>query len=61
MVGPFSVEKNICAILVEGIMINISVKIFELEAVVQKMFKYICLLNFVYPFVYLRNFGRGHF
>ena len=63
----FRPRKNICAILVEGIMKNISVKCFEfgpLLLVQETLFKDNSYLELWQPFFrgenHLCNFGRGH-
>ena len=56
-----------CAILVEGIMRNISVKLFEFGPAVQEMLnKYISYLQLCQPFYTAEQnlcavFGRGHY
>ena len=66
--GPFIKQRgNICAISVESIMINNSVKNFEFRPVVQEKmpFKDISYLELWWPFCsvaqnHFGNFGRGH-
>ena len=62
----FLCSGTICAILVVGIMRNISVKLFEFGLVLHEMFKNISHLELWLLFCsaecnHLCNFGRGHF